>query len=97
MYSSENKQKRILEAFEVPLAARALNVHQRVFATGFIAEMREWSYDGAVHDDALDAVAGCLRSEPVRIPAAGISAKDFRENRWQGRNSQFLATTGFEV
>ena len=97
MYSSENKQKRILEAFEVPLAARALNVHQRIFATGFIAEMREWSYDGAVHDDALDAVAGCLRSEPVRIPAAGISAKDFRENRWQGRNSQFLATTGFEV
>lgn len=39
--------------------------------------MREWSYDGAVHDDALDAVAGCLRSEPVRIPAAGISAKIF--------------------
>lgn len=40
--------------------------------------------------------AACVLSR-CGYRAAGISAKDFRENRWQGRNSQFLATTGFEV
>ena len=97
MYSTENKQKRILEAFEVVLAARALNVHRRVYAGGFIEEMREWSFEGSLHDDALDAVAGCLRSEPVRLSGSGWNNKIFKSSSWQGGGGQFQAHVGFEV
>ena len=96
MYSLENKQKRILEAFEVRLAARALNVHKRIWQTGFIEEMREWSIEGATHDDALDAVAGCLHSEPIRIASVRSDNKNFSLHKWQG-GGQFLATSKFEV
>ncbi len=96
MYSSENKQKRILEAFEVLLAARALNVHKNIYCSGFIEEMREWSFDGNVHDDALDAVAGCLRSEPIRIASVPINTKDFLQHKWQG-GEHYMAQSKFEV
>ena len=65
--STKPKARRILEAFDAVLAARALNVHDSVFATPFIAEMREWRPDSDGPDDGLDAVAGCLLSEPVRL------------------------------
>ena len=97
MYSTENKPKRILEAFEVLLAARALNVHRAIWQTGFIEEMREWSYEGATHDDALDAVAGCLRSEPIRIASIGYDGTNFTSHKWQGGGKQFQAHSKFEV
>ena len=96
MYSSENKQKRILEAFEVLLAARALNVHKHIYCSGFIEEMREWSFEGAAHDDALDDVAGCLRSEPIRIASVPINNKYSLQHKWQG-GGQFTARYKFEV
>ena len=41
--------------------------------TPFVREMREWRPGGKSDDDGLDAVAGALSSEPVRLPrfAAG--------------------------
>jgi len=67
--SRRPKDIRILEAFDAPLAAGALHAHDSVFATPFVQEMRDWR-PGAGHarDDGLDAVAGCLASEPVRLP-----------------------------
>ena len=79
------------------LAAQALNVHTRIWQTGFISEMREWSYEGSTHDDALDAVAGCLRSEPIRLPTINLSQQDIKFNQWQGTGTQFQANMGFEV
>nr|WP_207140365.1 phage terminase large subunit [Rhodovibrio salinarum] len=67
--SRRPKDLRILEAFDAPLAAGALHAHDSVFATSFVQEMRDWR-PGLTHarDDGLDAVAGCLASEPVRLP-----------------------------
>ena len=64
--------------------------------TPFIQEMREWTFDGSLHDDALDAVAGCLLSEPVRLPVLSVSGSE--ENvSWQGASLQYTAASGFEI
>ena len=66
--SVKPKDIRILESFDVPLAARALHVHERVRSTPFLQEMREWRPGlRAARDDGLDAVAGALSLEPVRL------------------------------
>ena len=96
MYSSTNKAVRILEAFEVLLAERALNAHRRIWNTPFIEEMREWNVEGSVHDDGLDAVAGCLSSEPIRF--AQVSGEgEYKRFSWQGSSNQFKAQTNFSV
>jgi hypothetical protein len=66
--SSRAKEDRILAALEPALAARRLYAHESVFGTPFAGEMAEWR-PGApgARDDALDAVAGCLLAEPVRL------------------------------
>jgi hypothetical protein len=62
------KATRILEALDAVLAARALSVSDHVKKTPFLSEMREWRpscKNG--QDDGLDAVAGALSQEPIRI------------------------------
>ncbi|MBL8668912.1 MAG: phage terminase large subunit [Rhodospirillales bacterium] len=66
--SSRNKDMRILAAFETVLAAGRLSAHRSVWQTPFIEEMREWRPGVRGRDDGLDAVAGCLADEPVRLP-----------------------------
>ncbi|MBX3515877.1 MAG: phage terminase large subunit [Rhodospirillales bacterium] len=65
--STRNKDMRILDAFDAVLAANRLQVHRGVWQTPFIEEMREWQPGGRAADDGLDAVAGCLLNEPVRL------------------------------
>lgn len=96
MYSHTAKEQRITEAFEVVLAEKALKAHRRLWATPFIAEMREWTPGGALHDDALDAVAGCLSAEPIRLPRQGLSASALKPD-WQGGSNQFSAMSKFEI
>ena len=36
--------------------------------TPFPDEMQDFNASGRTHDDGLDAVAGCLLAEPVRLP-----------------------------
>lgn len=79
--SRQNKDQRILDAFEVPLAAGALHAHRSVWDTPFITEMREWQPSRNSHDDGLDAVAGCLLHQPVRLGHRPTTAP--RPN-WQG-------------
>lgn len=97
VYSHQNKENRIMEAFEVLLAEKALNVHRRIWNTPFIEEMRDWSMEGAAHDDALDAVAGCLASEPVRIGTFRSETVPLVKNSWQGASLQFDAKTDFNI
>lgn len=96
-YSSTNKVERILSAFEVLLAEKALNVHQKIWATPFIEEMREYTPDGKTHDDALDAVAGCLSAEPVRLPIIFADKKADKLFSWRGADKVFSAQTNFEI
>jgi hypothetical protein len=64
------KAARILGALDPLLAARRLSAHESVFRTRFPQEMAGWRPEAAgQHDDALDALAGCVMSEPVRLPA----------------------------
>ncbi|MFM7423352.1 MAG: hypothetical protein ACKO54_27145, partial [Alphaproteobacteria bacterium] len=66
------KADRILGALEPALAARRLHAHESIFRTRFPSEMAEWAPGVAgARDDALDALAGCLLAEPVRLARAG--------------------------
>ncbi len=89
--STRAKAERILAAVEPVLAARRLWAHRSVLEGKFAAEMREWRPGSSkgVHDDALDAVAGCLLAEPVRLPRALPAGRQ----GWTG--GSFGAETGF--
>ena len=75
--SRQNKCERILGALEAPLLNGSLYVHQSVMQTPFPDEMQDFNASGRAHDDGLDAVAGCLLSEPVRLP----QSINFNRNR----------------
>ena len=92
--STRAKTTRILEAFDAPLAAHMLYAHRSVQKTPFVREMREWNPSrGNNPDDGLDAVAGALLSEPVRIKrsAPGVPAAN-----WRG-TEQHIADSDFQI
>ncbi len=97
------KDQRILEAFDVALAAGRLKVHRSVRASPFIAEMREWRPGASGRDDGLDAVAGCLLSEPVRLPRRPQEPSPDPGGRpgarpdWRPGGGSFKAQADFEV
>ncbi|MCK5296090.1 MAG: hypothetical protein KAJ75_04300, partial [Alphaproteobacteria bacterium] len=62
--------------------------------TPFIMEMREWQPATNCHDDGIDAVAGCLLSEPVRLSRATFSSS---RPDWRGGESMYKADDRFEV
>jgi len=97
--SSRAKTDRILEAFDAVLAAGRLNVHRRVWDSPFIGEMREWQPGGKGPDDGLDAVAGCLLAEPVRL-ADTARTRDPRARAmtaWRGGKAPVKVDTDFDV
>lgn len=81
--SRQPKHLRIVEAFDAVLAAGALKAHRSIWDTPFIREMRDWRPDARFkgRDDGLDAVAGCLKSEPVRL---GRFPRPERGADWRG-------------
>lgn len=83
--SRKAKDLRILEAFEAILAAGRLHLHRDIRGTRFISEMREWRPGVSSDDDGLDAVAGCLLSEPIRLPRVSAPARvgANRARQWQ--------------
>lgn len=93
------KDQRILGAFDVALAAGRLKAHRSVWASPFIAEMREWRPGANGNDDGLDAVAGCLLSEPVRLPRRPQDAAGKTEPRpdWRPGAGSFKAHADFDV
>ncbi len=67
-YNSKPKDVRILKAFDALLAARKIHIHKSVLETPFMTEMNEWRPGRTkTHDDGLDAVAGALSQQPVRL------------------------------
>lgn len=79
------KELRILESFDAVMAAKALHVHQDIRQTPFLTEMMEWQPTRKnQRDDGLDAVAGAMSLEPVRLKRFYTHAK----KRWQGDGKQ---------
>lgn len=96
-HSTRAKDARIIEAFDARLAAGNLHAHVSVRATPFIEEMRAWRPgDAGAGDDGLDAVAGCLLSEPVRMGARLSQAQAHRRPHWQGAGQTRAAQTDFK-
>jgi hypothetical protein len=91
--SKRAKDLRIIEAFDGVLAARALHVHKRVAKTGFLEEMRNWRPGASGADDGLDAVAGALAQQPVRIG----TAVPRKHRQWQIVGAPHNAKTDFNV
>ncbi len=88
------KDIRILEAFDAVLAARRLFVHESVLKTPFMTEIREWRPGMARgQDDGLDAAAGAISQQPVRLPRIyGKGAQN-----WTKAKKAHRAETDFEV
>ena len=92
--STRPKDLRIMEAFDTVLAARLLHVHASVYDTSFISEVQEWRPGRKCgRDDGLDAVAGALSQEPVRLKHYYSGARQ----SWQGGGGVHEAKTDFEV
>ena len=91
-HESTNKATRIEDAFGAVLGAGLLHVHAPVRTTPFIRQMREWHPDGKDHDDGLDAVAGCILSEPVRLPRVDMPIK---RADWRAYGGIFNAENAF--
>lgn len=91
--NSKSKDERILEAFQTVMAARLLHVHESVFKTPFITEMQEWRPGvRRGHDDGLDAVAGALALQPIRLKTERFAGRQL----WHGGGTH-TAKTDFEV
>lgn len=97
--SSRAKSARILEAFDAVLAAGRLHISRRAWAGRFVSEMREWRPDGNAPDDGLDAVAGCLLAEPVRLGRHDRTrdARAAAMTRWRPGFDPIRLTADFEV
>jgi hypothetical protein len=81
-YEAINKATRIEDAFGAVMGAGLLHVARSVGDTPFLRQMREWHPDGSGADDGLDAVAGCILGEPVRLPRIDLPTNraDWRSN-----------------
>ena len=68
-HNHKPKAQRIISAFDAVMAAGNLMAHDKIWNSQFITEMRQWTPANTRQavDDGLDAVAGCLQSEPVRL------------------------------
>ncbi len=94
IHNHRPKNERILEAFDALLAAQNLYVHDSVRNTPFIREMMEWNPASKNNkDDGLDAVAGALNQEPVRIKRVYSPAV----RKWAPHSSSHTARTNFDV
>lgn len=96
--SSRAKDLRILDAFDPILAAARLHAHRSIWETPFVQEMREWRPGTKGRDDGLDAVAGCLLSEPVRLrahPPERLGAKTIKPS-WRGTDP-FTVKSDFDL
>lgn len=81
--SSRQKENRIIDAFDAVLADGALWVRSSIKKSPFMEEMKEWVPFSGAHDDGLDAVAGCLLNEPVRLPRTGQGASYNVKTDWR--------------
>jgi hypothetical protein len=67
-FTTENKQEKILDAFEAPLSSKFLWAHSSVLAGPAWDEMRDFNpAEKNQPDDYIDSAAGAIKETPVRI------------------------------
>lgn len=67
-HNHKNKSERILETLDPIMGAGFLKCHHHIKHTPLIKEFKNWSPNKKhIHDDGLDALAGAIAAEPVRI------------------------------
>jgi hypothetical protein len=93
--STRSKDLRIIDAFDAVMAAGRLFAHHSVWDTPFVREMREWRPGRPGRDDGLDTVAGCLLSEPVRLPRFDAADRRPSAGHWQGVGAVIAPDGGF--
>lgn len=93
VHNHRPKHERILEAFDAPLAARALWAHASVFQSPFLRELREWRPGGKGRDDGLDAAACALLAEPYRFGPSGRAPR----REWRPTARSRRARTDFGI
>jgi hypothetical protein len=91
--STRPKEIRILESFDAVLAARRLYVHRSVLQTPFMMEIQEWRPGTRVYDDGLDAVAGAISQQPIRLPRLQNAGR----HSWMKGGGRHKAVTDFNV
>lgn len=68
VHSHVPKAIRITEGLDARLANGSLLFHVRIKQTPLMDEIASWTPDARqIHDDGLDALAGCLLAEPVHL------------------------------
>ncbi|MBT4891097.1 MAG: phage terminase large subunit, partial [Rhodospirillales bacterium] len=96
-HSTRAKAMRIVDAFDAPMAASRLYAHASVMGSPLIEEMREWRPGAMTRDDGLDAVAGCLLAEPVRLPRRVGTKPPKRAPEWRAGSRSYAAKTDFNL
>lgn len=91
--STRPKDIRILEAFDAVLAARRLHVHSSVLQTPFMMEIQEWRPGVRCYDDGLDAVAGAISQQAIRLPRMQMTGR----HNWMKGGGRHKAVTDFDV
>lgn len=96
MWSSTDKRKRILDAFEPPLSSRFLWAHRSVLEGPAWDQMHDFNpLIKTQPDDYLDAEAGAISTTPVRI---GKVIREIVGNPTAGRGKDWRPSSGtFEV
>lgn len=95
--SNRPKDLRIIDAFDAPMAAGKLYAHSTVLASPLMAEFHAWRTGAKTRDDGLDAVAGCLMNEPVRLPRRPYDAQQVRPPGWRAGVRHFAVKTDFSI
>ncbi len=90
-HQKQKKSERILDAFDAPLHAGFLLLHQSVTQTFFLQEMEEFSPENVNgKDDGLDAVAGAILTPNKPIPTR-------HPNNKVKQSAYTVDTSGFKV
>jgi hypothetical protein len=93
---TKSKSTRILEAFDARLASKSLHIHKDILSTPFVREMEDWHPEKrGGHDDCLDAVAGAIALQPIRINRS--PSKLAGSAQWTAKKPTITAKTDFEV
>ncbi len=88
------KDLRILEALDAPLAANMLYLNKKIYDTPFPSEVREWRPNSPRNrDDGLDALAGALSQESVRLKRHLSTGT---KPSWMHKNNPYSAKTIIE-
>ena len=98
-HNHKPKAQRIISAFDAVMAAGNLMAHQKIWDSQFITEMRQWTPANTRQavDDGLDAVAGCLQSEPVRLSGDITKNQQLQQTirKWHGNGKSHKANSDF--